>query len=47
VIELQEKVPVNEAMRSACETLKKPGYGIAVDHFAPGDPREPLVEFAD
>ena len=47
VIELHEKVPPDEPVRSACEALKKAGYSIALDHFAPGDPRLPLVEYAD
>jgi c-di-GMP-related signal transduction protein len=47
VIELQEKVPAEEAVRSACGELKKAGYAIALDHFAPGDTRAALVEYAD
>jgi len=47
VIELQEKVPAEEAVRSACGELKKAGYAIALDHFAPGDTRATLVEYAD
>jgi EAL and modified HD-GYP domain-containing signal transduction protein len=47
VIELQERVPSDEKVRSTCEALKKAGYAIALDHFAPGDLRVPLVEYAD
>jgi c-di-GMP-related signal transduction protein len=46
-IELQEKVPADEPVRSECEALKKAGYSIALDHFAPEDARVPLVEYAD
>ena len=47
MIERQDRVPAEEKVRSTCEALKKAGYAIALDHFAPGDLRVPLVENAD
>jgi c-di-GMP-related signal transduction protein len=32
---------------SACQSLKRAGYMIALDDFVPGDPREPLIDLAD
>ena len=36
-----------EAIRNACKRLKAAGYLIALDDFAPNDPRIPLCEYAD
>ncbi len=47
VIELQEKVPVDDQVRAACQGLKQAGFRIALDNFAPGDSRVALVEYAD
>jgi len=47
VIELQDKVPDNDQVRTACQSLKKGGYRMALDNFAPGDRRIGLVEYAD
>ncbi len=47
VVEIQETVPADEAVRQACERLKRGGYSIALDNFVPGDRRESLVPYAD
>jgi len=47
VIELQDKVPDNPQVRTACQSLKEGGYRMALDNFAPGDRRMGLVEYAD
>ncbi len=47
VIELQDKVPDNDQVRAACQSLKESGYRMALDNFAPGDRRIGLVEYAD
>ncbi len=47
VIELQGKVPDNQEVRTACQGLKKAGFRIALDNFAPGDRRLGLVPYAD
>jgi c-di-GMP-related signal transduction protein len=47
VIELQDRVPGDEAVRTTCQALRQAGYGIALDNFAPADPRTPLADLAD
>src|SRR5919197_4398520 len=47
VIELQNRVPVDEQVRSACQKLKLAGFRIALDNFEPLDSRAALVEYAD
>src|SRR5215471_18871351 len=47
VVEVLEGVPPDERVIAACRRLKKSGYTIALDDFAPSDPREGLCEFAD
>jgi EAL and modified HD-GYP domain-containing signal transduction protein len=47
VVEIQESVPADEDVERACQRLKQRGYSIALDNFAPGDPREALFHYAD
>jgi EAL and modified HD-GYP domain-containing signal transduction protein len=47
VIELQETVPADEKAIRACQKLRQSGYSVALDNFAPGDPREALIPHAD
>jgi EAL and modified HD-GYP domain-containing signal transduction protein len=47
VIELQNRVPVEKEVRTACEKLKLAGFRIALDNFEPTDSRAPLAEYAD
>ncbi len=47
VAEILETVEPEDRVIAACKRLKAFGYLIALDDFAPNDPRIPLVEFAD
>ncbi|MGB8011250.1 MAG: EAL domain-containing protein [Terriglobales bacterium] len=47
VAEILETVEPEDRVVAACKRLKAAGYRIALDDFAPNDPRIPLVEFAD
>ena len=47
VVEILETVEPEDRVVAACERLKKAGYMIALDDFAPDDPRLPLCRFAD
>jgi len=47
VAEILETVKPEDRVIAACKRLKAAGYLIALDDFAPNDPRLPLVEFAD
>lgn len=47
VAEILESVEPEDRVIAACKRLKAAGYLIALDDFAPNDPRMPLVEFAD
>lgn len=47
VVEVLETVEPGDRVIAACKRLKAAGYLIALDDFAPHDPREPLCEFAD
>ena len=47
VAEILETVEPEDRVIAACKRLKAAGYLIALDDFAPNDPRLPLVEFAD
>jgi EAL and modified HD-GYP domain-containing signal transduction protein len=47
VAEILETVEPEDRVVAACKRLKAAGYLIALDDFAPNDPRIPLVEFAD
>ena len=47
VAEILETVEPEDRVVAACKRLKAAGYLIALDDFAPNDPRLPLVEFAD
>ncbi len=47
VVEILETVEPEDRVIAACKRLKAAGYLIALDDFAPNDPRMSLVEFAD
>src|ERR1022692_737937 len=47
VAEILETVEPEDRVIAACRRLKAAGYLIALDDFAPDDPRMPLCEFAD
>jgi EAL and modified HD-GYP domain-containing signal transduction protein len=47
VAEILETVEPEDRVVAACKRLKSAGYRIALDDFAPNDPRIPLCEFAD
>lgn len=47
VAEILETVEPDDIVIAACQRLKAAGYLIALDDFAPNDPRLPLCEFAD
>jgi len=47
VVEILETVEPEDRVVAACERLKAAGYMIALDDFAPNDPRAPLCKFAD
>jgi c-di-GMP-related signal transduction protein len=47
VVEVLETVPADPDVISACASLKKVGYKIALDDYVACDRREPLVEIAD
>ena len=47
VVEILETVEPDERVIAACRRLKQAKYLIALDDFAPDDPRAPLCEFAD
>ena len=47
VAEILETVEPEDRVVAACKRLKAAGYRIALDDFAPNDPRIPLCEFAD
>ena len=47
VAEILETVEPEDRVIAACKRLKAAGYLIALDDFAPNDPRLPLCEFAD
>jgi c-di-GMP-related signal transduction protein len=47
VAEILETVEPEDRVVAACKRLKAAGYLIALDDFAPNDPRTPLVPFAD
>ncbi len=47
VAEILETVEPEDRVVAACKRLKAAGYLIALDDFAPNDPRIPLAEFAD
>jgi c-di-GMP-related signal transduction protein len=47
VAEILETVEPEDRVIAACKRLKSAGYLIALDDFAPNDPRIPLCEFAD
>jgi len=47
VAEILETVEPEDRVIAACKRLKSFGYMIALDDFAPNDPRVPLCEFAD
>jgi c-di-GMP-related signal transduction protein len=47
VVEVLETVEPGDRVIAACERLKTAGYLIALDDFAPNDPRASLCEFAD
>jgi c-di-GMP-related signal transduction protein len=47
VAEILETVEPGDRVIAACKRLKEAGYLIALDDFAPNDPRVPLCEFAD
>src|ERR1039457_363378 len=47
VVEILEIVEPEDRITAACKRLKEAGYLIALDDFAPNDPRLPLCELAD
>jgi len=47
VVEVLETVAADDLVMAACQRLKEAGYWIALDDFAPDDPREKLTDFAD
>ncbi|HVM93745.1 MAG TPA: HDOD domain-containing protein [Terriglobales bacterium] len=47
VVEVLETVEPEDRVVAACRRLKEAGYLIALDDFAPNDPRIPLCEMAD
>lgn len=47
VVEVLESVEADSLVEAACMRLKEAGYLIALDDFAPEDPRECLTQFAD
>ena len=47
VAEILETVEPEDRVIAACKRLKAAGYMIALDDFAPNDPRIPLCEYAD
>jgi c-di-GMP-related signal transduction protein len=47
VVEILETVEPGEQVIAACKRLKESGYLIAMDDFAPNDPRTLLCDFAD
>jgi c-di-GMP-related signal transduction protein len=47
VAEILETVEPGDRVIAACKRLKAAGYLIALDDFAPNDPRASLCEFAD
>ena len=47
VVEIRETVEPEDRVVAACKRLKKAGYLIALDDFAPDDPRIPLCGLAD
>ncbi len=47
VAEILETVEPEDRVVAACKRLKASGYLIALDDFAPNDPRIPLAEYAD
>ena len=47
VVEILESVEPEDRIFAACQRLKEAGYLIALDDFAPNDPRGVLCEFAD
>ncbi len=47
VVEILESVEPEDRVVAACKRLKEAGYLIALDDFAPNDPRIPLCEYAD
>src|SRR5580692_12183868 len=46
VIEIEEDVPADEKVISACQRLRQAGYSIALDNFVPGDKRVALIPYA-
>jgi len=47
VVEILETVEPGDRVIAACKRLKTAGYLIALDDFAPNDPRASLCDFAD
>jgi EAL and modified HD-GYP domain-containing signal transduction protein len=47
IAEILETVEPEDRVIAACKRLKAAGYLIALDDFAPNDPRLPLCEYAD
>jgi EAL and modified HD-GYP domain-containing signal transduction protein len=47
VVEILETVEPGDRVIAACKRLKAAGYLIALDDFAPNDPRASLCDFAD
>jgi c-di-GMP-related signal transduction protein len=47
VAEILETVEPDDQVLAACQRLKEAGYMIALDDFAPNDPRGRLSDFAD
>lgn len=43
VVEILPSVVADEPVLEACRRLRQGGYRLALDDFAPGDPRQPLI----
>ena len=46
VFEILEDVPVTSEVIDMCRSLRKRGYGIALDDFVPGTAAEALIDYA-
>ena len=45
--EILETVEFDRELVARCKWLRERGYGLALDDYVPGDPREPYVELVD
>src|SRR5262249_15461915 len=47
VVQIGPDVEITDELVEACDRLRQNGYKIALDKFLKGDPREPLLPYAD